>query len=158
VKSKIDRVGMLCRTGEARKVSITVREVARLKKLFDGKLVVSVKDKNVGQLRVECPLRLYERLKKEIYDCKVFIKVGIKYNDVLRKFDNIFYENDMIKIGRWNNGRIPENYTLPKQKDPIHKARLISSYFSHPLKYVYKNISTILTWLFNSVKFMYDIS
>ena len=62
MKSKIDRVGMLYRTKEARKVSITVREVSSLRKLFAGKLVVSVKDKNVGQLRVECPIRLYERL------------------------------------------------------------------------------------------------
>src|SRR4051812_4021268 len=101
VKNKVDAVGMMRYSKPVRKVYITMSEVLKLKKLLDKKLVLSIKDKNIGQLRVECPLRLYERLKKEIYHCKVFIRVGMKYNDILKKFKNIYNQNNMITVGRW---------------------------------------------------------
>lgn len=48
-------------------------------------------------------------------------------------------------------------YTLPKQKDPVNKARLIASYTAHPLREVFKNVSKILTWLFASIKHYYGM-
>src|SRR4051794_24848499 len=44
-----------------------------------------------------------------------------------------------------------------KQKDPMHKTRLIASYFKHPLKQTFRHVSRILTWLFTTVKDSYGM-
>ena len=58
---------------------------------------------------------------------------------------------NILRLGRWHNGKLPRDYTIPKQKDPINKARLIASYYDFYLKNSFKNASRVLTWLFQTV-------
>ena len=64
----------------------------------------------------------------------------------------IYQKNNLRRFGAWKAGDIPIDYTIPKQKDPINKARLITSYAQHTLRNILKNTSRILTWMFRSVR------
>ena len=37
-------------------------------------------------------------------------------------------------------------YVIPKEKDPVNKTRLIASYYSHPLRALFKKVGRILQW------------
>ena len=64
---------------------------------------------------------------------------------------------DVNHLGYWYKGSLPEDYTLPKQKDPINKSRLIASCFKRPLSHVFKNVSRILAWMFTTIKKRYGM-
>ena len=101
---------------------------------------------------MECPVLLYKRIKREVYDCKCFMKIDKTVADIMIELRKAIFKDNLWNLARYRYGRIPTNYTLPKDKDPINKARLISSYFGHPLTGYYQNASTILTWLFKTVR------
>ena len=132
---------------------ITDQMVFKVKKLIPDCLMISVKDKNVGQLRVECQLYAQRRIQKEIVSSKSFEKSNRKVHDILEDLKREYRSADVNHLGYWYKG----SYTLPKQKDPINKSRLIASYFKHPLRHVFKNVSRILTWMFTTIKKRYGM-
>src|ERR1051325_4227774 len=97
------------------------------------------------------------RMKKEIYDSKAFKSITLTHQQIYLQWRSDYNKEHMKKWGCWFKGKLPENYTLPKQKDPINKSRLLSTYFNHPLRAVYKNASAILTWLFKSIQRSYGM-
>ncbi len=64
-------------------------EVLKVKKYLKG-LVVSPKDKNIGQLRVECPIRIRDRIKKEVYDSKCFSVSVCSHQEIMKKLRLLF--------------------------------------------------------------------
>jgi len=100
---------------------ITDQMVFKVKKLIPDCLMVSVKDKNVGQLRVECQIYAQRRIQKEIVSSKSFKKSNRRVHDILEDLKREYKSADVNHLGYWYKGSLPEDYTLPKQKDPIHK-------------------------------------
>ena len=131
--------------------NLTKKEVINVKKFFPKNMTLSIKDKNSGHIRVECDILAGRRIQKEIYNCENFKIVPYKTNQIMDKLKHLYKQYNLSKIGRWRRGKLPRDYTLPKQKDPINKARLIASYFLHPLQSVFQNASKVLTWLFKTI-------
>jgi hypothetical protein len=132
------------------------REFAyKTKKQLPPNMSISVKDKNTGQLRAECPKIVELRITNEIYKCPAFKLENDTYEEILGKIHNEYKISHVKQLGYWKPGKLPLDYTIPKQKDPIKKARLIASFFHHPLKVVYQNTSKILTWMFSTIQHRY---
>lgn len=132
-------------------INLTVDKVLNIKKSLHPLLVISRKDKNTGQLRVECQILLRKRIQREIYECKCFQPITSGYQAIVRRIRDVYEKYNLKRFGFWRNGSLPCNFTLPKQKDPLNKARLIASFANHFLRNVYRNTSRILTWLFSTI-------
>ena len=132
--------------------AIFIHEVKSVLEILPKNLVISVKDKNQGSLYVECPFIFKNRINKEIAHCPSFqIAKNVTSNSILDRLRNYYNDFRMYKFGRWTNGTLPYLYIIPKDKDPVNKSRLISSYVNHPLKNVFRNTSRVLTWCFNQI-------
>ena len=122
----------------------TIQEVIQVRREL-GNLVISIKDKNKGQLYVECPKAYQERLKQNTDDTKVFEEVKDE-RTLLLGIKERFHNLGLEKFGKILPGTLPYMYVIPKQKDPLNKTRLIASYCNHPLRTLYKKFGKILFW------------
>src|SRR6185503_2357667 len=86
---------------------ITDRMVFQIKKLIPPDLMISIKDKNVGQLRVECQMHAQRRINKEISNSHSFQKIHKHVQDVLRDLKNEYKITNMKHLGYWYNGSLP---------------------------------------------------
>ena len=130
----------------------TLKDILHVKdKLKD--FIVSTKDKNKGQLFVECPAKYYDRLCQNTNDKGVFEEVALR-SEASKILKNQWEMRGLNKYGGWKKGGLPYMYVLPKQKDPINKTRLIASYFNHPLRFLYKKVGAILQWGMKELKNM----
>ncbi len=97
-------------------MNIKLTDVLHIKNfLTKNAFAVSPKDKNIGQLRIECQFRILDRLKNEIYNCPSFEKCLITHSEVLAKWKTIFISKNLGRFGYKHTGRVPDNYTLNKK-------------------------------------------
>jgi len=101
---------------------------------------------------IECPAVFKKRIDKEIINCKSLTLTRETPQQIIQNLREEYDMNDLKRFGRWKNGSLPYMYVIPKDKDPYNKSRLIASYYDHPLKYVYKNTSKIITWCFRQIE------
>jgi hypothetical protein len=101
----------------------------------------------------ECPVRHYERLKRNGYEHQNYEVVEqIKEEDILEEMKRDYEEGSLTNIGPWKNmGELPITYANPKEKNVEDKERIISSYYNVPLKTVFKRTQKVLTWLFRNL-------
>ena len=102
--------------------SISFRMVQEVRKRLPKEMTVSVKDKNTGQLRVECDIVVAKRIQKEIYDCKSFEKVIDKNEqDIVEKLRGEVQKYRLGHLGRWHNVVYPKTILSLNKKIPSTK-------------------------------------
>src|SRR5215468_6309130 len=123
-----------------------------IRRILPKGAVIYELDKNTNRAWVECPKKLEQRLIREIFQNQAFVNVPFSISQVEQNFRQVFEDYELTPYGKWRNGLLPNTFVIPKWKDPLAKSRVISSYFRHPLRCVYKTASAVLTWLFLSTK------
>ena len=101
---------------------------------------------------IECPVAFKKRIDKEIVRCPSLTLTKETAPQIIQNLKEEYEINNLKRFGKWKNGSLPYMYIIPKDKDPYNKSRLIASYWDHPLKYVYKNTSKIITWCFKQIE------
>ena len=154
-KNKILGLIRFCRKDkfkEKKEGKIYIKDIIKARRVIPRNSVVSVKDKNQGQMWIECPAAFKKRIDKEISNCNSLTITKETAPQIIQNLKQEYDANNLKKFGRWRNGSLPYMYIIPKDKDPYNKSRLIASYYDHPLKYVYKNTSKVITWCFKREK------
>ena len=95
---------------------ITDRMVFQIKKLIPPKMMISIKDKNVGQLRVECQMHAQRRITKEISDSRSFQKVEENVQVILQNLQNECKLTNRKHLGYWHHGSLPEDLHCRNRK------------------------------------------
>jgi hypothetical protein len=134
--------------------SIISSSAARhLKNSLTPGTIVGIYDKNPGLAYEECPVRSYERIKKEVFDLSVHNPKGLIFEElphahpkIITRMELSYHKYNLDNIIPWQKGSLPKLYVNAKFKDP-NKNRLISSCFDLPAKKLLSLASKAFTFL-----------
>ncbi|GBG87364.1 hypothetical protein CBR_g45424 [Chara braunii] len=130
--------------------TISTEEVLNIQRRF-SELVLTVVDRNAGEIVVMCPQLYYEAM------CEMFVR-NSGYVICLKEEEEVWKEArldlkqaGLAKLGRWDiKGKAGKSYVLPKHKD-LSQFRPIGSTFCEPTIRICKKVSKALNLLLNSI-------